>query len=138
MSGLYESIQNHARRAIREIESLIASVEECKDLTVAEEILRFRKIEQELVSLLTEHDFRLQVADTRSQTLHRDILAERRAELISGLFQQLQQERRGRHERRSGKDRRTATEMNYQGPERRKGRDRRSGKQRRGSEVGRF
>jgi hypothetical protein len=138
LSGLYDSIQNHIRRSAREIENLIASVEKFKDLTVEEEAHRFRKIEQALVSLLTDHDFRLQVAETRSQTLHRDILVERREELISRLFQQLQQERRGRHERRSGRDRRTSTAESYHGPERRKGRERRSGKNRRGPEVGQF
>jgi hypothetical protein len=138
LSGLYEAIQNHARRAAREIDNLIGSVENFKKLTFEEEIQRFRKIEQTLVSLLANYDFRLQVADTRSQTLHRDILAERRAETIITLFQQLQQDRRGRHERRSGRDRRIAAEENYQGPDRRRGRDRRTGKNRRGPEVGQF
>jgi hypothetical protein len=135
LSGLYEAIQNHTRQAAQKIGSLVGAIEKSKGRLLEEEARTFRTIEEALVSLLTDHDFQLQVSTTRSQTLRRDILVERRSEMLDSLLQQVQQERRGRYERRSGKDRRTAGEENYQGLERRRGRDRRAGKKRRHSEY---
>jgi hypothetical protein len=135
LTALYESIQQHTRKSAGDIDMLLRWAESSNDLAFEELVSLFRKIEKVLVTLASNHDFRVKAPATLSATARRDILVETRAMMHHGLFKQLWKERRVQAERRSGRDRRLSRYASVGASERRRVADRRSGKERRGVEI---
>lgn len=134
LTALYEAIHDHARTSARHIADVITVMENKKNKSAEEELRLLLRLEQTLIRLVSEYHFPMKAAPARSVTSHQDILLEKRAEMLDGLFTLLRKDRRSQTDRRSGMDRRKGPDPNYKGPERRRGGDRRSGKNRRRSE----
>jgi len=90
------------------------------------------RIEDVLVSLVSDHRFELKTATSAADPNRKDLLLERRKEMLDRLFDLLQQERRARSDRRTSADRRRSRDPRFKGPEQRAGKERRTGKSRRG------
>jgi predicted nucleotidyltransferase len=135
LTALYGSIQQHTRKAAGDIDTLLRWAENSNDFVFEELVNLFRKIEKVLVTLTSNHDFRIKAPATLSATARRDILVETRATMHHSLFKHLRTERRVHVERRSGRDRRSSRYERVGVPERRQTTDRRSGKERRGAEI---
>ncbi len=131
LTKLYEAIYDQVRRTAREIDSLMAKTERGKNIRLEDDQGHFTKIEKVLVSLISPYHFDLKPAIVRSETVHEDILLEKRRELLDRIFELLQKERRARLDRRFAEDRRKSAGPGHTGPERRSGKNRRSGKKRR-------
>jgi hypothetical protein len=131
MTGLFEAIHDHAKKAAREIDALLAQTRGKESKGFEEEAGLFARIEGALVALLSECRFELKTAEVRTRTAYEDIFLEKRREMLAYLFDLLEKERRTPADRRSAADRRKFNDPNRKGPERRSGKDRRSGKSRR-------
>ncbi|HEY6010362.1 MAG TPA: hypothetical protein VIX18_02745 [Nitrospirota bacterium] len=124
VTQLFEAIHDRAKLITGQIESLLSSrrggAAGVGDQTI------FAKIEQVLVTLVSECRFDFEPAVVRSDTAHEQLLGEKRKELLDHVFDLLQKERRQRMDRRSGEDRRQAPAPEHAGGEQRSGRDRRA------------
>jgi hypothetical protein len=126
LTGLYEAIHNHSRKIIHEIDTSMANVRGKNGKNYDDDRVLLEQIEQVLVSLISDYHFELTATEIRSKTTHKDILLEKRKEMLDYVFEVLHKERRSRSNRRKGEDRRRFDDPNHQGPERRSGKDRRS------------
>ncbi len=131
LTRLYEAIYDHVRNTAREIETPMAKTERVKGKGIEDDRVLFAGLEKVLVSLISGYHFDLKPAIVRSETVHEEILLEKRRELLDQIFELLQKERRARLDRRSAEDRRKSTGLGHTGPERRSGKNRRSGEKRR-------
>ena len=131
LTGLFEAVHDHARKAADGIGALMTKIGGMKNAGSEDEGKLYARIEQVLVSLVSECRFELKAAAIRTETAHEDVLLEKRSQLLDYLLELLEKERRARSDRRSGKDRRKFSDPGYEGPERRMGKNRRSGKSRR-------
>jgi uncharacterized protein (UPF0147 family) len=131
LTRLYEAIHDHTKKIAHEIDTLMAKIKGKKDKSFGDERELFERVEQVLVSLVSEYHFELKTTEIRTETAHENILLEKRKETLDYLFELLQKERRSRSNRRTSEDRRRFKDQNRKGPERRSGKDRRSGKNRR-------
>ncbi len=130
LTKLYEAVHDHAGKTALELDTMMAKTERGKNNSIEDERAFFSKIEKVLVSLISEYHFELKPTIIRSETVHENILSEKRKELLDHLSELLQKERRSRRDRRSTEDRRKFTGPNNTGSERRSGKNRRSGKRR--------
>jgi hypothetical protein len=130
VTRLFESIHDRSKSVVHEIESLLATP---KVMTgdIKDERAHFSRLEQTLVSLVSECRFDFKPAAVRSETPHEQLLTEKRRELLDHVFGVLQKERRARNDRRAGEDRRKFQDPSHLGEERRSGKERRSRKSRR-------
>ncbi len=131
LTGLFEAVHDHARKAADGIGALLMKIGNMKNTGIADEGKLYAQIEQVLVSLVSGYHFELNAAALRTKTAHEDILLEKRREMLDHVLELLQKERRARSDRRSGEDRRRFDDPGFKGPERRAEKDRRSGKNRR-------
>ena len=131
LTGLFEAVHDHARKAADGIGALMMKIGGTKNTSTEAEGKLYSQIEQVLVSLVSECHFELKAAAIRTETAHEDVLLEKRGEMLDHFFELLQKERRSRSDRISGEDRRKLDDPRFKGPERRAGKDRRSGKNRR-------
>ena len=130
MTGLFESVHEHAKKAADAIGALMTQIGDTKNTGIEDEGKLFARIEQVLVSLVSECRFELKAAVMRTETAHEDVLLGKRSQMLDHLLELLEKERRARRERRSGEDRRKFSDPGFKGPERR-GKNRRSKKGRR-------
>jgi hypothetical protein len=133
LQNMYESIYNHTKKIAHEIETLMDKFKGRKGKNFEDDCGLLEKVEQALVSLISDYHFELIATDIRTETVHEDILLEKRKEMLDNLFELLQKERRSRNNRRTSEDRRRSNVPNHNGPERRSGKERRSKKNRRSS-----
>lgn len=129
LTGLFEAVHDHARKAADAIGALMKKTG-IKNTGIEDEGKLYAQIEQVLVSLVSERRFELKASVIRSETAYEDILREKRSQMLDRLLELLEKERRAGRDRRSGEDRRTFSDPGFKGPERRK-KKRRSGKSRR-------
>jgi hypothetical protein len=132
LAGLYEAIHDHAQKTARELEVLLAQTGNKKDKGAENDTVPYVRIEDVLVSLVSDHRFELKTATSAADPNRKDLLLERRKEMLDRLFDLLQQERRARSDRRTSADRRRSRDPRFKGPEQRAGKERRTGKSRRG------
>ena len=133
LTGLYEAIHDHSKKIVHEIDTLMANIKGKKEKSFEDDRVLLEQIEQVLVSLISNFHFELTAAEIRTETAYKDILLEKRKEMLDYVFELLHKERRSRSNRRKGEDRRRFDDPNHKGPERRSGKDRRSKKNRRKS-----
>jgi len=133
LTGLYEAIHDHSKKIVHEIDTLMANFRGGKEKSFEDDRVILEQIEQVLVSLISNFHFELTAAEIRTETAYKDILLEKRKEMLDYVFELLHKERRSRSNRRKGEDRRRFDDPNHKGPERRSGKDRRSKKNRRKS-----
>jgi hypothetical protein len=131
LSGLYESIHDHAADVVQKLDLLLKEVDVVKARSIDEERELFARASTVLAYLIAGHRFDLKTTEFRSETAYGDLLDDERKEMHSHLFDLLEKERRTRTERRTGRDRRVFWESASKGPERRNQKDRRTGRGRR-------
>jgi uncharacterized protein (UPF0147 family) len=131
LTRLYEAIHDHTKNIAHEIDTLMAKIKGKKNSSYDDVREIFERVEQVLVSLISDYRFELKTTEIRTETVHKNILFEKRKEMLYHLFELLQKERRSRSTRRTSEDRRRSHDPSRKGPERRGGKDRRSGKSRR-------
>jgi hypothetical protein len=131
VTGLFEAVHDHAKKASGEISGLLSSIESVQNVNFEEELVLYSRIEGLLISLVSEYHLTVKTTELRSETAHEDILLDVRREMLDHIVGLLDRERRTSAERRSGEDRRKFNDPNRKGVERRGGHDRRSGKGRR-------
>ncbi len=132
LTGFYEAMHDHARKTAHDLDDLLAKIGTKQGGNVQESGEFFKRVGQVLVSLISGYHIELKLSGTHTDTVHQNIIREKRKEMLGYLLEQVQKERRSRTDRRSAKDRRKLGGQDYRGPERRSGKDRRSGKSRRG------
>jgi hypothetical protein len=126
LTGLYEAIHDHVKKIANEIDTLMAKIKIMKSVSFEDNRELLAQVEQALVALMSDYHFELKATEFRTVTAHKDILLEKRKEMLDHLFELLHKERRSRSNRRTREDRRRSNDPNYDGPERRSGKDRRS------------
>jgi hypothetical protein len=126
LTGLYEAIHDHTKKTIHEIDTLLVNIKSKEDKSFEDDKELMTQLEQVLISLVSKYHFNLTTIEVRSETAYKDILVQKRKEMLDHLFEVLHKERRSRSNRRKGEDRRRFNDPNYKGPERRSGKDRRS------------
>ena len=132
LTALYETIHDHIQKSVHDLDALLGEIAGKKGERVQEGTELFKRVEQVLVSLISDYRIEPKLSRIQTDTAHQDIIRKKRKEMLGYLFEQVKKERRSRADRRSGKDRRKRGERGYRGPERRNGKDRRSGESRRG------
>ena len=131
LQNMYESIYNHSKKIVREIEALIDKFKGRKGKNFEDDWRLLEQVEQALDLLTSDYHFDFTVTEIHTETAHEDILLEKRKEMLDHIFDLLQKERRSRNNRRTGEDRRRSNDPNHKSPERRSGKDRRSKNNRR-------
>jgi hypothetical protein len=131
LKGLNEAVRDYTQKYAREIDALLAGTGGSRNSSLEDDQELFTKVEQVLVSLVSDHHFELKAAKIHTETAHKDLLVEKRREMLDGLLELLERDRRTWSDRRSRKDRRTFDEPDHPKPDRRSGKERRSGKSRR-------
>ncbi len=132
LTGLYKSIYSHARKSVQAINKLTMKTEDNEDKSLEDYRKLFVQIEGVLVSVVSEYSFEIKIKESHSETAYRDILDEKRKEMIDRVLELLFKERRLWDDRRYVAERRKTRDPGYKGPERRNGQDRRAGKRRDG------
>jgi hypothetical protein len=89
LTGLYEAIHDHAKKIVQELDALSAQIA-AKRTDPEDDKTIFAKIEQILISLVTDCRFKLPSAQIRGETEHDLILHEKRKEMLAHLFDLLQ------------------------------------------------
>jgi len=131
MAGLYESIYSQTRKSVHDLDTLTMKTEDNEDKSIEYYRKHFMQIEGALVSAISECRFEFKIKESHSETAYRDILDEKRKEMLDRVLELLLKERRSTwDDRRYAGDRRRSRDPSYRGPERRGGQDRRSGKRR--------
>lgn len=131
LTRLYEAIHDHTRKIVREIDALLAELNGKKGQDLEESGKLFAQLEQAFVSLISDFHFELEAAATHTETAHKNILLEKRKEMLDNIFGLMLKERRSRSDRRTSADRRKFKDPSCKGPERRMGKERRIRKNRR-------
>jgi len=131
ITRLYKAIDDHIKKYSAGLNELLTKIAEQKEISFDEEKKLFSQIEQQLVSLVSDHQFPVKTAAHHTDTSYADILTDKRKEMLDYLVDLLHRERRTRHERRSGQERRKFADPDYADPDRRSGKDRRSSHHRR-------
>jgi hypothetical protein len=128
LTGLFEAVHDHARKSAIEINALMGELNLRKGISVDGYQKLFTRIEQALVSLVSDYCFDMKIPRTQTATAYKHVLAETRREGLDHIFELLERERRSEKERRSHEDRRTFNDPDYEEPERRSNGNRRVGK----------
>ncbi len=89
LTGLYEAIHEHAKKIVRELDTLVAHIA-AKRTDPEDDKTVFAEIERVLISLVTDYRFKLPFAEIRGETEHDMILHEKRKEMLAHLFDLLQ------------------------------------------------
>jgi hypothetical protein len=131
LTRLYETLFEHVKRTIQELDTVLTQIEHNKSGSVLESTGLFKRIEQVLVSLISDCRIDPNPSGIHTDTPHTDIIRNKRKEMLDYLFEQVRKERRTRNDRRTLKDRRKNSNPDYQGPERRSLKDRRTAASRR-------
>lgn len=131
ISLLYEAIYDHAVAFVRAIDALMAEIINAKAASVDETVQLFAQLEQVVVSLISDYRFEPDAAVILRESAHKNILAEKRAEMLDHLFELLHRDRRARQERRADADRRRFKDSSHKDSERRQGNERRKRSSRR-------
>ncbi len=131
LTKLYEAIHGHVKKTAGEIDLLMAKTESTRDRRFEDDRDICTRVEQALVSLISDYRFELETIDVRTETAHENILLEKRNEMSDILLELLQEERRSWNDRRAAGDRRKFQNPNNKGHERRSGKERRALKDRR-------
>ncbi len=85
LTGLYESVHDHAKKIASELDALTAQIPS-KRMSLDEDKALFARIQQVLVSLITAYRFELQTEKIGNETEHEKILFEKRKEMLDHLF----------------------------------------------------
>jgi hypothetical protein len=131
LKRLYEAVSGHTKKISHGIDALLEEINGDKGRDFEESGKIFAQIEQALVSLVSDFHFELEAAETHTETAYKNMLTEKRKEMLGFLFELLQRERRAQRDRRAGRDRRKFKDPSYKGPERRSGKKRRGNNNRR-------
>jgi hypothetical protein len=131
LAGLYEAIHDHAQKAARELDALLAQSKNKKEKGAEDDAGLYVRGEGVLVSLVSDFRFELKTAESPADSTSKDLLREKRRDMLERLFDLLQKERRARSDRRSSAERRRSRDPRFKGPEQRTGKERRTGKSRR-------
>ncbi len=131
LTELYKSIYSHARNPVHALDKLTMKTEDNEDKSLEDYRKLFVQIEGVLVSVVSEYSFEIKIKESYSETVYRDILDEKRKEMIDRVLELLFKENRLWDDRRYA-ERRKIRDPGYKGPERRNGQDRRAGKRRGG------
>ena len=89
LTGLYEAIHEHAKRIVRELDELLGQIT-AKRTDLEDDKRLLYRLEQVLVSLVTDYRFKMQPAEIRKETEHDVILFENRKVVLDHLFDLLQ------------------------------------------------
>ena len=89
LTGLYETIHGHVKKSAQELSDLLEGLSGVKKDGLEEEGAVLQKIEQSLVSLVSDCRFELKLADVRTSTAHENILLEKRKEMSDYLLDAL-------------------------------------------------
>jgi hypothetical protein len=130
LSSLYEAIQEHTKKIVERMERLLTQAEGVKTDS-SEAAMVFSRIEEALVTLISDLRLTFKPVMPSSGTKHGHVLEQKREEMLASFREQVRRERRKQTDRRAGKERRKANDTAYKGPERRSGSERRTGKGRR-------
>jgi len=131
LTGLFETIHEHTKKTTGELDTLLARIKKDGNRGFEENCKLLVQIGQTFISLISDYNFGLKAPELRNDSAHKDILMEKRNEMLEHVFELLQKERRARGERRSNNDRRDINEPKPRVPQRRLEKDRRTGKNRR-------
>ncbi len=131
LTRLYEAIYDHAKNIVHEIDALLAELDGIKSQNLEESGKLFAQLAQVLVSLVSDLHFKLETAATHTETAHKNILLEKRKEMLGIIFELLLKERRSQGDRRTCANRRKFKDSSYKGLEHRIGKERRATKIRR-------
>jgi hypothetical protein len=126
LTGLYEAIHDHSKKIAHEIDNLMANIKGKKGKSFEDDGVHLEQVEQVLVSLISKFHFDLTATEIRTETAYKDLILEKRKEMLDYIFEVLHKERRSRSNRRKGEDRRRIDDPNHKGPEQRSGKDRRT------------
>jgi len=126
LTGLYEAIHDHAKKITQEIDALMSTIKGKNGKSFEDDRVLLEQVEQVLVSLVSKFHFELTATEIRTETAYKDILLEKRKEMLDYVFEVLHKERRSRGNRRKGEERRRSDDPSHKGPEQRSGKDRRS------------
>jgi len=126
LTRVYETLLEHVKRTVQELDTALVQIERNKSGSVLESTELFKRIEQVLVSFISEYRIDPKPSGIHTDTPHADIIRNKRKELLDYLFEQVRKERRTSYDRRTLKDRRKNSKPDYRGPERRAGKDRRT------------
>ncbi len=130
LSSLYEAIQEHTIKIVARMEQLLTEAERMKTDS-SDAALVFSRIEETLVTLVSDLRLTFKPVIPPTSTKHGKILEQKREEMLASFREQVRRERRTRTDRRTGNDRRKVNDPAFKGPERRSGAERRTGKGRR-------
>lgn len=125
MTSIYEAVRGHVKRCAGELDDLLEDFRGKKIEMDREQSLRFRRIEQSLVSLVSAYPEDLDLTGARPGAARSFIIEEKRQEMITYLLEEVRKGPRARIDRRAKQERRKKEDPHYAGPERRTGRDRR-------------
>jgi hypothetical protein len=131
MTAVYNRVGDHVKRSVGELDDLLAEIERTELAMEKERIILFRRIEQAMVTLISNYPEQLDPAGAGPVAAGRAIVEGKRQEVLAFLFEELRRESRLGSDRRKKRDRRRKADLNYPGPERRTGDKRRSGGTRR-------
>lgn len=131
LARLYEAVYEHVRKIVREIDVLLAKIDDITEQHGVDSDTFFTQLEQVVVSLVSDFHFELETPATYTDTAHKNVLLEKRKEMLDIIFGLLQEDRRARSDRRAKVDRRKFNDPGRKGPERRTGNERRTRKGRR-------
>ncbi len=131
LTTLYESIHDHVSKAAVEISFLLSSGGPGKGGVSIDRPEPFEQIGASLSRLVSAYRFELRSSQVHAEASHRQMIEEKRREMLDELFELVQKDRRARSDRRASRDRRKFSDAGYQGPERRTAKDRRAGRSRR-------
>lgn len=125
MIAVYEAVRGHVKRCAEEMDDLLEEFRGAEISMDPEQVVRFRRIEQAMVSLLSGYPDQLDPVAARTAMARSFIVEDKRQEMVAYLLDQLH---RGpaRIERRAKQDRRKGKDATYRGPERRSGKERRT------------
>lgn len=126
MMTVYEAVRLHARRSAEELDDLLGEFRGKEIEMDQEQVLQFRRIEQALVSLVSNYPGQLDPTGDRPAVARNFIVEDKRQEMVSFLLEELRKKQTFRFDRRMKKDRRKGRDPNFPGPERRSGKDRRT------------
>ncbi len=125
LTRLYTAIHEHVAKYAGELSALAETIAAVPENSVEEGKTLFARAELLLVALVSDYQFPVKTAVIPADSPHRDILAEKRKDMIDRVFDRLRRDRRSRHERRSGNDRRILSDPELRMPNRRISKDRR-------------
>ncbi len=120
LTRLYETLHDHMKDALIKLDALLSGFESKKSGNLQEIMELLKGGGQTLIAFLSGCRIEPPRTQVPVDSAHRNIIREKRREMLDYLLEALRKERRVRKERRSFQDRRKNTNPNYAGPERRK------------------